>query len=183
MLFTCQWSLIASGCKINDRLHGCHLWSLYHTYPIISLVFYFRAVATGQVLRYLPDHLFSKLPERFPVSIIQKWAKPIVIEFDISCAWILWSNYDKTHHLDCRYLTFTPQNASEMLSDGLKILGEHAPRPPPPSTRALCAHNANATPTFAIILIPDHSKFRGYGSVFSSWLWRPSVKIIRYQCL
>ena len=39
----------------------------------------------------------------------------------ISCAWIFWSYYDKTSHLDCRYLTFTPQNAPEMLSDGQKI--------------------------------------------------------------
>ena len=39
--------------------------------------------------------------------------------------------------------------------------------PDPPSARALCARNANATPTWAINLIPDHSKFRGYGSANS----------------
>ena len=42
-------------------------------------------------------------------------------------------------------------------------MGEHAPDP-----SVLCARNANATPTCAINLISDHSKFRGYGSVMNN---------------
>ena len=60
-----------------------------------------RAVATGQVFRYLPDHFFSKLPERLPVSIVQKWAEHVVIEFD-----------DRTSQLDCKCLTFTPSECT-----------------------------------------------------------------------
>ena len=32
-----------------------------------------------------------------------------------------------------------------------------------PSAHVLCVYNANATPSLAINLLPDHSKFRGYG--------------------
>ena len=103
-----------------------------------------RPIATGQVLRYLPDHFFFFFQANWTLASScsfdhSKWAEPIAIEFDItviSCAWMFWSYYDKTRHLTCRYLTFTPQNAPETLSDGHRwskiqiFLGEHAPRPP-----------------------------------------------------
>ena len=122
-------------------VHVCRSSDRSYNLTDSSLV---RAVATGQVLRYLPDHFFPKLPERLPALIIRKWAEPIKIELDItvvSCGWIFWSYCDKTRHLDSRYLTFTPQNAPETLSDGLKsknFLGEHTPRPP--LARAHCMH-------------------------------------------
>ena len=85
-----------------------------------------RAVATGQVKVSTWLLFFPKLPEFLPVSSIRKWAEPVVIKFDITvinCAWIIWSYYDRTHHLDCRCSTFTLQNAPEMLSNGLNFSG------------------------------------------------------------
>ena len=62
-----------------------------------------RGVVTGQVFRYPPDHFFSKLLERLPTSIIQNGRSLLAIAFDINCAWIFRSYYDRDRHLD---LTF-----------------------------------------------------------------------------
>ena len=74
--------------------------------------------------------LFSKLPERFLVLIIQKWVEPAAIEFDISCVWIFRSYFDVTRHLDSQ---MTHIYALETPSDCLKIqtfLGGAHPQTP-----------------------------------------------------
>ena len=47
---------------------------------VILFILINRAVATSQVIRYLPDHFFPSLP----VSIIRKRAEPVAIEFEIT---------------------------------------------------------------------------------------------------
>ena len=81
----------------------------------------FRGVATGQVFRYLPDHFFSKLPEWLPIQngwsllpLLANW-----ITFDINCAWIFRSYYDRDWHASRPQ--FYLQDESKTFSEGLKI--------------------------------------------------------------
>ena len=132
---------------ICTRVHNVNHWGA-------SLCSQCRAVATSQVLRYLPDHFFSKLPERLPVLIIQKWAEPVAIEFD-----------DRTSQLDCKCLTFTLQNAPETLSGGLKIQnfpGGACLQTPLAHVRCACVMQMPC-PHWPLILYLTTQNFRGYG--------------------
>ena len=113
-------------------------------------------VATSQILRYLASYLTTFFPSylslAWPDSTLTERVWPCKTKATCmsACqsgsfengwsllqsslislsAWIVWSYYDRTRHLDCRCPTFTPQNAPETLSDGLKIpnfSGEHDP--------------------------------------------------------
>ena len=43
-------------------------WDELYRPEICTLYSHLRGVASGQVVRYLPDHFFSKLPERLPIQ-------------------------------------------------------------------------------------------------------------------
>ena len=114
------WPCVGRTLSRNLNLDVC-IYVLARARARPRIILYTRGVVTGQVFRYLPDHFFSRLPERLPIqngrSLLASLANWIV--FDTNCSWLFRSYYDRDRHTF--RLQFYLQDDSETSSEGLKV--------------------------------------------------------------